>query len=383
MPDGAATTPIDLVRAETADALGQRPLRGAELTVVVPTFNERDNVAILVARLERALRGLSWQLIFVDDDSPDGTAEVAKTIAAADGRVHCIRRLKRRGLAGVVAEGVLASAAPFIAVMDGDLQHDEALLPRMLDALRADAADVVIGSRFLDGGTSAAGVLGGWRNAGSRVANWLGRRALPFHLTDPVSGFFMLRRALFDDAAPKLSSNGFKILFDILANQDGGVRCIELPYSFRARESGSSKLDSGTAVQYFGLLVSKLTRDLLSPRLLLFGLVGAVGVVVHLCVLRALLGVGFAGAQLAAALTAMTSNYLINNLVTYRDRRKRGWALAAGYVRFCLLCSVGLAANVAVAAVVHEHIAIWWLAGIAGAAVGAGWNFVTTSVAVW
>lgn len=371
--------------AELPRAPAPTPAQQAiELTVVVPTFKEAANVEPLVRMVAEALEGVAWQVIFVDDDSPDGTAEAAKAIAARDRRVSCIRRVGRRGLAGAVVEGALASAAPFVAVMDGDLQHDERLLPDMLKVLRGGQADLVIGSRYLGSDARVvSGLDGKRRQLGSQVANWLGRRALSVDLTDPVSGFFMARRELIDAVAPKLAPDGFKVLFDLIASQPTPPRCVELGYEFRPRNAGESKLDRGVVVQYLSLLAAKLLRDIVSPRALMFGLVGAGGVLVHLGVLRAALGLGFAGAQALAATTAMTSNYLVNNAVTYRDRRKKGWALLTGYVRFCLLCSAGLAANVAVAALVQERLHIWWLSGVAGAAVGAAWNFVTTSLAVW
>lgn len=351
---------------------------------MIPTFEESENILPLLERLETALQGVAWQAIFVDDDSPDGTWRIAQDVAARDPRVACLRRVGRRGLAGAVVEGALASAAPFVAVIDADLQHDESLLPDMLRVLRAGSVDVVIGSRYLrpDQGV-VAGLAGARRRLGSRLANWLGRKALAVELTDPVSGFFMLRREIVDDVAGKLATSGFKVLFDILASQPRPPRCVELPYEFRPRLAGRSKLDHGVVAQYLSLIAAKLTRDVLSPRAIMFGLVGATGVIVHLAVLRSALGLGFADAQALAGLTAMTSNYLINNAVTYRNRRKRGWALLTGYLKFCLLCSAGLAANVGVAAMLHEHVPIWWLAGLAGAAVGAAWNFVTTSIAVW
>lgn len=354
-----------------------------ELTVVVPTFNERANVAKLVAKLDAVLAGVSWQVIFVDDNSPDGTAAEVKSIAAVDPRVQCLHRMGRRGLAGAVIEGAMASAAPFVAVMDGDLQHDETLLPQMLAALQADRADLVVGSRYVGGPEADASALGKTREAGSRFANWLGQKVLQVKLTDPMSGFFMIRRDRIDAVATKLDTAGFKVLFDIVACQDTPLRTLELPYSFRAREAGDSKLDNGVVVQYLGLLTAKLTKDTISPRFLMFAMVGASGVVLHLLILNALKSYGFAYAQLAAAMGAMTSNYLINNWVTYRDRRKKGFGLITGYFKFVLLCSVPLAANVAVATVVYERGAAWMVAGIAGAIVAAAWNYVTTSKAVW
>jgi len=355
-----------------------------QLSVVVPTFNERDNVGPLIARLRRSLAGTSWQAIFVDDNSPDGTASAVKAMAACDRRILCLQRVGRRGLAGAVVEGAMASAAPFVAVIDADLQHDDTLLPRMLACLRAGEADLVIGSRFLEPYGAAEG-LSPLRRAGSRVANALARRVLKARVTDPVSGFFMIRRDLIEAVAPRLSDQGFKVLFDIIASQPSPPRIMELPYAFAERQAGASKMDGRIAIEYLGLILTKLTGNLIPPRFLMFGMVGASGLVVHMAVLYAgrAAGLSFMVSQITAAVTAMTSNYLINNTVTYRDRRLRGMRLLTGYLRFCALCGLGLIANIAVANLVHEHTRWWWLAGAAGALAGAAWNYVSTSVAVW
>lgn len=354
------------------------------LTVVIPTFNERDNIAVVIERIDRALQGIAWEVVIVDDDSPDGTASEAKRIAAADGRVRCLRRLGRRGLAGAVLEGMLASAAPYIAVMDADLQHDERLLPSMFDLLSDQGYDIAVGSRYLDE-TGLAKGLSPMRKIASEGATWLAHRVLRARVSDPVSGFFMIRRDMFEAVAPRLSTQGFKILFDIIASQPRALRIAELPYSFEERTAGESKLDRRVMVEYLGLILNKATGNLLPPRALMFFIVGATGLVVHLGMLRLLLlaAVPFVGAQALAALTAMTSNFLINNAVTYRDRRLAGWGLIRGYFRFCGLCAVGLVANVAVANLVHGLTPLWWLAGVAGAAFGAVWNYVSTSLAVW
>jgi dolichol-phosphate mannosyltransferase len=358
--------------------------RGPELSVVAPTFNESANVARLVEKLDAALAGIAWEVIFVDDNSPDGTAELVKQIALGDTRVRCLRRVGRRGLAGAVIEGALASAAPFVAVIDADMQHDETLLPRMLEIIRARDVDLVVGSRYLE----AAGLEKGLspvRKAGSQLATALGRKALKTEVTDPVSGFFMVRRPVLDRVAAKLEPGGFKILFDLIASQDEPLRVRELPYAFQAREAGESKLDGRVALEYLGLVAAKLSGDLISPRMVFFGLVGLSGVLVHMAVLWAVHGFAahFAYAQAAAALTAMTSNYFVNNTVTYRDRRLKGWRLVGGYLRFCALCAVGFAANVAVAAELQGHGLPWWAAGVVGAGCGAAWNYVSTYLGVW
>jgi dolichol-phosphate mannosyltransferase len=357
---------------------------GYALSVVVPTFNERANVPVLVERVDAALKGVAWQMIVVDDDSPDGTADAVKAIAATDRRIQCIRRVRRRGLAGAVVEGALASAAPFIAVIDGDLQHDETLLPRMLETLRAGDADLVVASRYVEA-AGAVEALDPLRRLGSRFANWLGRRVLRQHLSDPVSGFFMIRRERIEAVAPRLTTVGFKVLFDVIASQTEPLRITELPYVFRERVAGGSKLDRRMVIDYLGLLLNKLTGGLIPTRALMFGLVGASGVAVQLLAVKGflVLGLAFALAQFAGSMVAMTSNYLINNEVTYRDRRKAGWPLLLGYLKFCALCSIGLAANVAVASEVNRLLPIWWLASTAGAAFGALWNYVTTAAAVW
>ncbi len=357
---------------------------GYELSVVVPTFNERPNIPVLVERLQTVLAGVAWQLIVVDDDSPDGTAEAVKAIAASDARVQCLRRVRRRGLAGAVIEGVLASSTPYVAVMDGDLQHDETLLPAMLEVLRGGGAELVVASRYA-GGAGEVEALDPLRRLGSRFANWLGQRVLRQELSDPVSGFFMIERRRVEEVAPRLTTVGFKVLFDIIASQRTPLAIVELPYVFRERTAGGSKLDRRMVIDYLGLLLHQLTGGLIPARAVMFGLVGTTGVFVQLAAVKGflVLGLSFSLAQFLGSMVAMTSNYLINNEITYRDRRKTGSALLLGYLKFCALCSIGLAANVAVAAKVFQVSHIWWLASGAGAGFGALWNYVSTAAAVW
>jgi dolichol-phosphate mannosyltransferase len=387
-PQGSSAL-LERTRADEGKALAAARGQAAEhsgydLSVVVPTFNERPNIPVLVERLEAALAGVAWQLIVVDDDSPDGTAEAVKAIAARDSRVQCLRRVRRRGLAGAVVEGVLASAAPYVAVMDGDLQHDEALLPAMLEVLRSGGAELVVASRYV-GHAGEVAALDTLRRLGSRFANRLGRLVLRQELSDPVSGFFMIERGRVEQVAPRLTTVGFKVLFDIIASQDRPLRIVELPYVFRERAAGGSKLDRRMVIDYLGLLLNKLTGGMIPTRAVMFGLVGASGVAVQLVAVKGflMLGLGFSLAQLLGSMVAMTSNYLINNEITYRDRRKSGWALVTGYLKFCALCSIGLAANVAVASKVFQFTDIWWLASGAGAGFGALWNYVSTAAAVW
>jgi len=355
-----------------------------ELAIVVPTFQERENVPQLIERLRRLLSGLEWEIIVVDDDSPDGTAAVVRAIGQTDQRVRCIRRIGRRGLAGACLEGMLATQARYVAVMDGDLQHDETLLLSMLDRLRQDDADLVVASRFLDAGAAAG--LDHWRAQLSRLANWIARTALAINLSDPMSGFFMMRRQVFEELAPSLSSDGFKILFDIVATARGRLRIAELPFVFRERAHGESKLDARIAVDYVALVVSKLTSDVVSFRFLLFCLVGLTGVGIHMAILQLALrfgGAPFAMAQTIATVGAICWNFALNNMVTYRDQRLSGWPFVSGLLRFQIVCGIGAISNVGIASLLYGNNAEWWLAGLAGAVMGAVWNYMVSSVWVW
>ena len=269
----------------------------AALTVVVPCYNERPNVAPLVARLDAALYGIAWEVVFVDDNSPDGTAAEVRRIAQTDPRIRCIRRIGRRGLASAVIEGALSSSAEFVAVIDGDLQHDETRLPDMLAALRTGKYDLAVGSRHVEGGDDA-GLAGRWRHLLSDGGIRLAQAFLPVRLTDPMSGFFMLPRPLFEELAGKLTGQGFKILLDLALSSPAPLRVIEIPCVFHERAAGESKLDALVLTQFVGLLLDKMFGGLLPLRFISFALVGALGVLVHLAVLTMslkLAGAGFRG----------------------------------------------------------------------------------------
>jgi dolichol-phosphate mannosyltransferase len=364
-------------------ASGRAP-PAVELSVVIPTFNERGNVAALVERLSTALAGIGWEAIFVDDDSIDGTSSAVKEIAAHDPRIRCLRRVSRRGLAGACIDGILFSAAPYIAVMDADLQHDEALLPRMLATLRCGDVDLVVGSRYA-AGHSACG-LSKPRAAISRCATLLAQRLSRVALADPMSGFFMMRRDCFDPIAGKLATQGFKILLDIAITARGELRIAEIPFVFATRVHGESKLDAQVALDFIGLLVAKATGGALTPRFLSFALVGIIGLGVHLMVLRAamlLFGMEFTAAQATATLIAMTSNFLLNNELTYRDRQMRGLPMLRGLLGFYAVSAVGAVANVGMATWLYANQPVWWLAGAAGALMGAVWNYSMSTLFVW
>jgi dolichol-phosphate mannosyltransferase len=355
------------------------------LSVIVPTYREAANVPVLFERLKTVLDGLAWEMIVVDDNSPDGTAEIAFSIAARDWRLRCLRRVNRLGLAGAVIEGILASSAAFVAVIDGDLQHDESILPFMHKALAEDGADIAIGTRLSEEGAERG--LSPARQKLSDAGAYFFKRISGSDVSDPMSGYFMIRRRIVGEVAPKLSSDGFKILADILLCAPRGLRIVETPYVFRKRQAGESKLSPLVAMDFLGLVVHHASAGVLPVRFAIFAAVGAFGLLVHLSVLKLLIetGVfpGFEVDQLVATLAAMSSNFALNNQITYREYRYRGWSVLGGLFLFALVCSVGIIVNIDIAAWLFDFDQVWWVAGVAGALVGVVWNYAVSTAFVW
>ncbi|MCJ2179548.1 glycosyltransferase [Novosphingobium album (ex Hu et al. 2023)] len=389
-------TSSDLAQAaDAAAAVASRPL---ELAVVLPTYNERKNVATMIARLEKALADIAWEVIFVDDNSPDGTSDEARRLSLTDPRVRCIQRIGRRGLASAAIEGMCSTAAPVVAVMDADHQHDPELLPQMLMAVTSGEYDLAYASRFAEGASTEA-----WgrpdRVKASGLANRIANKVTGVELTDPMSGFFMLRTETLRNDAHRLSGVGFKILLDILATVDRPLRVKEFPLNFAARAEGESKLDQTVVFEFLVGLYDKWLGRIIPTRFALFGTVGGLGVLVQLGALWVLLhhifgerfvygnwseSTTFNTANTLAAVIAMTFNFVLNNELTYSDKRLRGFGpLMRGWAQFGVTCSLGLLTNVGSAAVlktigIHDVIAV-----VTGIILGSVWNFALSSKFVW
>jgi dolichol-phosphate mannosyltransferase len=352
-----------------------------ELTVVVPAFAERENLPELLGALEQALAGIDWETIIVVDDAFDGSEDLVRERAQRDPRVRCLHRVGRRGLASACIEGMLASSAPYLAVMDADLQHDEALVPRLLEAAR-QGSDIVVASRYMQGGST--GELGAERVRLSRLAGSLSR-VLGGGLSDPLSGFFVVRRSFLERVMRRLYGRGFKILLDLIAAARGDVRIAELPYSMRSRQHGESKLSARVIAEFLMLILYHLTGRLLPARFFLFAAVGLSGLAVHLAVLWAAFGAtgSFLASQALATGAAMTSNFFLNNGFTYADQRLRGARVWRGLLSFYVACGIGALINLAVAEWLFLQSFVYWAAGLAGALIAAFWNFFTTASFTW
>lgn len=370
-------------QASLRTAMRGRPL---QLAVILPTLNERENLAPLLARLEEALGSMAWEVVIVDDDSPDGTADAARALALADPRIRVIQRIKRRGLASAVIEGIMATAAPFVAVMDADHQHDPKLLPAMLGAVARGEADIAVASRFAPGASTEE-----WgqpeRERQSAIANRLARALIGADLSDPMSGYFLAGTARLRALAPQLSGIGFKILLDILAASPERLRVREFPLAFAARAAGASKLDRVIAFEYLVGLYDRYLGKLLPTRFAVFGTIGGLGVAVHLAVLYLfyrIADLSFVAGQTVAVIVAMSFNFLLNNTLTYGDTRLRGAGpLLRGWLGFCATCAVGALANVAVSGLLLARGIHWVPAALAGIVIAAVWNYALSSRFVW
>jgi dolichol-phosphate mannosyltransferase len=337
----------------------------------------------MVKALDAALAGLAWEVVFVDDDSPDGTAAAAREIARTDPRVRCIRRVGRRGLSSAVIEGALSSSADYVAVIDGDLQHDETRLPLMLEAVAA-GADMAVGSRHVEGGDSS-GLSSPLRvklsETGIRVAQLVTKTTI----TDPMSGFFLLRRGLFEQLASRLTGQGFKILLDLILASPQKLNIVEIPYKFRPRTAGVSKLDALVLAQFAGLLIDKMLGGTVPLRFISFALVGAFGVLINVLVLALARssGLDFATSQTIGTIIAMVANFQLNNQLTYRAQRLKGPRAWRGLVLFLAVCSLGAIANVGIARALYAENGSSLFSGAAGAVIGVVWNYAVSATLVW
>lgn len=377
-----SNAPLQDVYLETSSAF-----RPPQLAVIVPSYNERDNVELLYEKVAVALGDTPWEMIVVDDDSPDGTADVVNELSRVYPNIRCLRRFGRRGLASACVEGMAVTGAPYVAVIDADLQHDEAILPDMLSRAVA-GADLVVGSRFLEGGSAGDG-LSKTRLSGSNLANRLAGMIAGQAVSDPMSGFFLIRRDVALKAAPRLASDGFKILIDLIvtsARMGSPLKIAEVPYTFRPRHAGESKMNPLIVIQYLGLWVSKMTGGALPPSFLLFGLVGGTGVVVHLASLwlfTAVLAQSFVVSQIAATLIAMTWNFVLNNNLTYADRKLKGTRMVTGMLSFFAICALGGIANISVANAIYQWDHQTFVAGLAGAIMSSVFNYAVTRAFTW
>jgi len=312
-----------------------------KLSVISPTLNEAENVSRLVEQLQGALVDIDYEILIVDDDSPDLTWSIAEKISLTNPRVRTLRRMHDPGLSVAVIDGFSAAGGDVVACIDADLQHDPSILPRMLDELQG--MDVVVGSRHVDGGST-----GKW-NWLRRLQSWIATKTAQFllgvKLKDPMSGYFLVWRKDFVAVKEQLDGKGFKILLEILARLHGS-RVKEVPYTFRPRTHGESKLSSKVVLLYIQQLWRLCgTSRHFSVRLLKSAVVGGIGVFINLAVMALVLKLTKVRdwrASAIASLIANVHNYAMINLQTYADRSHKEFRRLEGYLSYLLVTAAGL-----------------------------------------
>ena len=357
-----------------------------ELSVIVPTYNEKSNIYKLIESLDVVLKDVSWEIIFVDDDSPDKTADEVRKIAQLNSKVRIIHRVGRHNLSSACTEGVMSSSSKYVIVMDADMQHDEKIITKMLNTIKSGNYNLVVGSRFIDG-ASASGGLSKIRENGSKLAIWMSQFILkPIQLNDTMSGFFMCEQKLFAKYANSFSKDGFKILLDFVMCAKKEIKLKEIGYSMRTRYSGDSKMDNKIVLNYLQLLIEHSIGKVLPVRFIFFMLVGSLGLLLHLLnlfIFYKIFSFDFYNSLLISAILSMTSNYLINNILTFRDRMLRGRQLIYGLFSFYIVCGIGAWGNITMASQLFEYDVPWMIAGLAGAMISSVWNYSVSSKLTW
>ena len=359
------------------------------LSIITPTYNEALNIEPFILAIKKTMKNFEdYEIIFVDDNSQDKTYEVVKFLSKKYKNVRCIRRIARRGLSSAVIEGCLSSSADLLIIMDADLQHDESKILEMIKIQKNYDLDMVVGSRFLEKKFTSS--LSKKRNTISQVANWLANKISRVHLSDPMSGFFLVKREIIETYAPNLTGLGFKILLDIFSSVGNKIKYKEISFNFKTRMFGESKLNALVVWEYLLLLWETRFGKIIPARFLSFCAIGGTGVLAHLIILFILIyhDFSFIVSQSVATFSAMTSNFFLNNILTYRDRQKRGIEAFKALIIFYITCGLGAAANVGIANYLYlgklnEVSITWYISGVVGALVGAIWNFLMSSMLTW
>lgn len=352
---------------------------GFVLSIVIPTFNERENVEIISERISQTMGSIPYEILFVDD-SIDDTPEFLEKISKNDPRIRYIHREIRGNLATAVVLGIEQSVGELITVMDADLQHPPELLAEMMKAM-TDDVDIVIPSRFVPGGND--GGLKGIRKFMSWFARVSGQIVLSDlrNVTDPTGGFFMFRRRVVEGV--KLKPIGWKIMIEILVRGHYG-KIAEIPYAFSPREHGDSKFSFKEQINY-GLHLLRLLKD--SPkdrRFFLFAIVGGLGVVVNMIIYMILLQIAAMSPGISSMIAGTLTiffNFALNKTLTWRDRK--GTPVFKSLVKYIIVSVIGIAINVGVVIILIRMLSsvflIAYIAQLLGIAAATLWNYVVNN----
>jgi len=353
------------------------------LSVIVPTYRERENIAPLVQRLAQSLADVDYEILFIDDNSQDGTEELIRQLSTQY-PVRVVVRKDKKGLASAVVDGLARVDGQAMCVMDADLQHPPEVVPSLLNALHA-GADLAIGSRYVKGGSCE-----GWglmRRIMSKGAGFLAHLFLPSTrgIADPMSGFFMLRPSAI--AGAELRPTGYKILLEVLV-AGSPQRVAEVPFMFETRQRGESKLRLSQQVDYLKHIASLMKRKGEFTRFARYCLVGASGVVVNMGLLWLLTEVAGLYYLVSAAFSIETSiitNFALNDFFTFPDRRERGSRhFLTRLAKFNAVSLAGLGVNMAILWTLTSVFGVYYLlSNLCGIAVATLWNYLVNFWWTW
>lgn len=355
-----------------------------DLTIIIPTLNERENVPILLEKLNVLLASIEYEVIIVDDNSKDKTWEVANNLKSIYKNLTVIRRINRNGLSSAVIEGFVIAESENILVMDADLQHDEDIIPQMLQEIN-NGYNVVIGSRYIDGGSM--GQWGKLRVWISQFATKIAKIVLRHDIKDTMSGFFMVKKDIVNNCLERLSGKGFKILLDILTNShDIDINVKEVPYTFKTRQLGESKLSSSVIFQFLEFLYLKTIGRVIPFRFFIFSLVGCFGAILHflfLTIFYKVIQLEFNLALIIAIEVAIIFNYFFNNILTFKDKRIKGIQIILGLFSYNLITLFGGFINFCISNYLIFNGLHWIFSSLIGATAGVLWNYILTKSIIW
>ena len=358
------------------------------ISVIIPTYNEYKNLPKLLDQLLNLETIFEKEIIIVDDNSSDGTQNLARSYSQNDRRIRLISRLGRSGLSSAIKEGCLCASGDLIVIMDADGQHEPNSIINGLEKFNNKNIDIIIGSRFLE--ESIIKGLSSKRESGSSIANFLARITLHSgykKLTDYMTGFILLKRNSCIKYIEKIDVNGFKFLYELLSLSKGKLKVIEIPLVFGFREFGKSKLDLAVIWDFLISLIHNFFGRIIPRRAFSFALVGLIGVFVQMFAIYFLLAVtdfDFEKILPVGVILAATSNYIINNILTFRSNKLSGKNFYFGLFKFLLVASLPIIANIGVANLFYNQLSTnTFFAQIAGILVVFIWNYAASSRVVW
>ena len=358
------------------------------ISIIIPTFNEVKNINSLIDKLVNLLKDIEYEIIVVDDDSPDGTADEVSKLMEINKNIQLISRFGRTGLSSAIKEGLIFAKGEYLIVLDGDGQHDASCVLDLVTEIRESNADIVIASRFLN--QSLLSGLSEKRSLGSKLANRAARISLSSkyqNLTDYLSGCFCINSKNTESLIKKIEINGFKFLYELLALSKGRLLIKEIPLIFKERNYGKSKLDLAIIWDFLISIFHNISYRILPRRAISFGLVGISGVFVQLLITLTLTNIfliDFKSALPFSVVCAATSNFLINNQLTFRSNRLRNLDLLRGLLKFLLVASLPVIANIGIATAFYQYISSdTFIAQLAGIAIVYAWNYLASSLFIW